>query len=312
MAYRRRLCFGRAVGKFKDISLAALFGAGAIAVAVAIVALNLGWRPPLPIWDERAQIVTQLALWVELAAMCLGVSERSPEPRLPKRLKTLPENACLLVPSFFLAGAISLSEGMSWGEAASRLAVGAATGLVLSVFAAFLGSFVQSAEAKAPDPWVKPRRALSMAAATAVIWAVVACAPRTPDDGEFRTYLHLQRGEQTLVIGVKRTALFGDEYGLLRICDAAGANALVLKKDEWRSLTELWNRARAAGAPASIGTARDSGVSDQSTLSIDSTETGVRLQISSKRAATVDFKIDRTEFEAVTAALKQADQDLPR
>lgn len=290
-----------------------VLGALTIAVAAASVAVNLGWRPPTPVWDERTALATQLALFVELVILSAGIASLAPSPHLPRRLKTLPATATLLVPSFFVLAAVALHEGASPRMVASRLAMGVATGLTLSLVVAFMQSFAPATDDVAESA---PRRrfwpALGVASATALLWTAAVLIPRAPDNGAFHRYLKLEHDGGTLSVGVKRTALFGTAYGVLRLSDAVGANALILEEQEWRSLMDQWNRARAPQTQTSarIGPVRDSVSDDPAVLLITPAPAGAQLQISSPRSPTVLFAVAAADYDALTNALAQAHADL--
>lgn len=294
--------------------VAALFGAAAIATASATVAVNIGVHPQPPVWDERAAITTHLALWIVLTALSLGMAQALPAPALPRRLATLPGVAGLIIPSFFVLAATALSGGMPTPAVATKLATGIATGVGLSFVLAFLNSFLPPSEHEAPADSGRPAYAgaLFVTAVTALIWAGITFYPRTADNGQFRHYLRLEHEGRTLTVGVKRTMLTREQLGVLKISDRAGSNGLILEEGEWRSLMGLWVHAREAHTDtrAKIGTANDNVPGDPSSLSIEIMPAGAHLRISSTHAPTIDFQVDRAEFDVVTASLERTHRDL--
>jgi hypothetical protein len=288
--------------------LAVFYACVFLAATAAWTWVQFGWQPPfVPLWDTRAWIYFGLLCYLAAWVAAVGIVWQTPWRRLPRLVQTMPFMVASLVPTFAFLFINDFSSTSTSREVLSKLGLAAAIGVGFGVFAGFLGGLVPESEAERKDaqnPESVRTRVFLVLAAIVVGGAALLLFPRARDDAGIRDFARFGNAQYFLEIGVSKGAFSDDEFGIVKITADDKANGLVLERDQWSAISELWSKAERAQSAnwRLIGDVQDTQNSDPSRLVIMAGN-GVRFVIRAAHRQDMIYTLTSADFGRVNAAI---------
>jgi hypothetical protein len=288
--------------------LAVFYACVFLAATAAWIWVQFGWQPPfVTLWDTRAWIYFGLLSLATAWVAAVGIVGQTPWHRLPRSLKSMPFMTASLVPAFAFIVINDFSPASTARDVLSMLGWATAMGVGLGIAAGFLSSLIPESEVDrkaAPTPKETRTRIFLTLAAIVAGGAALLLFPRARDDAGVRDFARFGNAEYFLEIGVSKGAMSDDEFGIVKITAHDKANGLVLERDQWSAISELWPKAERAqsGKWRVIGDVQDAQSSDPSRLVLVAGN-GVRIVISSAHRQDVTYTLAPADFGRVDAAI---------
>jgi len=288
--------------------LAVFYACVFLAATAAWIWVQFGWQPPfVTLWDTRAWIYFGLLCLATTWVAAVGIVGQTPWHRLPRSLKSMPFMTASLVPAFAFIVINDFSPASTARDVLSMLGWATAMGVGLGIAAGFLSSLSPESEAErkaAPTPEETRTRIFLTLAAIVAGGAALLLFPRARDDAGVRDFARFGNAEYFLEIGVSKGAMSDDEFGIVKITAQDKANGLVLERNEWSVVSELWSKAKHAqsGSWRVVGETHDTQNSDPSRLVLVAGN-GVRIVISSTHRQDVTYTLAPADFGRVDAAI---------
>ena len=288
--------------------LAVFYACVFLAATAAWIWVQFGWQPPfVTLWDTRAWIYFGLLSLATAWVAAVGIVGQTPWHRLPRSLKAMPFMTASLVPAFAFIVINDFSPESTARDVLSMLGGATAMGVGLGIAAGFLSSLSPESEAErkaAPTPEETRTRIFLTLAAIVAGGGALLLFPRARDDAGIRDFARFGNAQGCLEIGVSNGAMTDDQFGIVKIAAQGKANGLVLERDEWSAVSELWSKAERAqsGNRRAVGEVHDTQNSDPSRLVLIAGN-GVRFVISSPHGQTVTFDLAPENFARFDAAV---------
>jgi Na+-translocating ferredoxin:NAD+ oxidoreductase RnfA subunit len=270
--------------------------------------VELGWQPPLvAVWDGRAHIYFDyLSIFVMFIA-AVGLVSLVPLQKLPIWLRVVPGMVALGVTGFFSLGILELSNHSTLNDVMTNVLVsisaGAGFGIVIGLIAALdKGNTTPPAITNTQRTHVVIL--LSIAAAV-LVSAILAQFPRPIDDGTYTSYAELHDQDRTLGVGIVKSALVGEQFGVIKIENKDKSNSLTMEHEQWDSLIQIWNAAKptTSNTFVFVGKTNDTYPSDHASISVSAERGVVRFYISSPNGIPASFEVRQSDYSRLDSAM---------
>jgi hypothetical protein len=277
------------------------------AALFAIIAQQVGWRPPfIRVWDGRAAIYFMFVCGFVafVAGAALGALLRS--EKLPPRIRDMPVWMGLLLPGFIMMGGLSLSPASSTGEISAQLFMKMLFGLGLAAFGTLISSLSGKGDRDPPTARDLNVLATVLIVGSLAIAAILLLPLRQVDNGKLQTVAEFGGPDLTLALIFDEPPVVDMKLGMLKVLKGEVGYTMVLEKDEWARLIDLWSKAKAATANQrrTIGEIRESDVSEPTRLRVDAGP-GIRFTFSSEHGGPLVFELPPSDLQRFDAALGQ-------
>ncbi|MGD0864348.1 MAG: hypothetical protein ABSA49_02205 [Rhizomicrobium sp.] len=289
--------------------LAAFYAGVFLAATSAWMWVQFGWQPPFAaVWDSRAYFYFGMLCASSAWVAAVGTVDQTPWRRLPKFLRAIPFTIVSFVTLFAFLFINDLSAASTTHDVLSKLGLATAAGVGAGIVIGFLDALAPEPDAERKDaqnPENRRIRILLVLAAIVSVGVTSLLIPRARDDAGIRDFARFGNAQGCLEIGVSKGAMTDDQFGIVKITAQGKANGLVLERDEWSAVSELWSKAEHAqsGNWRVVGEVHDTQTSDPSRLVLTAGKQGVRFVISSPHDQTMTFDLAPGNFSRFDAAV---------
>jgi hypothetical protein len=141
----------------------------------------------------------------------------------------------------------------------------------------------------------------------AVAIALILLLPqRDIDNGKLEPIAEFGTPDASLVLAVTQAPVMHTKMGMLTIQQGEASNLMVVDRDDWPSLTDLWSKTKSSmtGQWHTVGEIREHGMPDTTHLTV-SAGPGVRFSFWSEHGASVTFEMPASDVPRFDASLRQ-------